>query len=118
MVLETGQALAGTPPTQSLESFARDHGNLKVEVLLTQRAIGQLAKLPGGELRLLATSEELCQQLAHEKVTILGNEYAFQEYDLLGSRYFLDIFGLDLKFQRQALHLHCIHWDVTSSTTP
>nr|CCA18947.1 AlNc14C60G4410 [Albugo laibachii Nc14] len=58
MVLETGEALAGTPPTQILESFARDHGNLKVEILFTQRAIGQLAKLPGGNLRLLVTSEK------------------------------------------------------------
>ena len=36
----------------------------------------------------------MCQQLAHEKVTILGNQYSFRKYDILGSRYFLDIFGI------------------------
>ena len=27
-------------------------------------------------------------------MTILGNQYSFREYDILGSRCFLDIFGL------------------------
>nr|CCA17457.1 AlNc14C35G3128 [Albugo laibachii Nc14] len=114
MVLETGQALAGTPPTQILESFARDHGNRKVEELLTHRAIGQLAKLPGGNLRLLVRSEEVCQQLAHEQVTILGKQHVFREYDLLGSRYYLDIFGLgpDISTSSIAAALHSLGCDI------
>lgn len=45
-------------------------------------------------MRLLATSEEVCQTLAHEKFIRLGNQYSFREYDVLESKYFLYIFGL------------------------
>lgn len=51
-------------------------------------------KLPGSNFRLLVTEEEVCQKLPHEKVTILGNQYSFCEFDILGSRFFLDSFGI------------------------
>ena len=50
--------------------------------------------MPGGNLRLLVTSEEVCQKLAHETVTLMGNQYSFREFDVLGSRYFMDVFGI------------------------
>ena len=94
VVLETGQTFVRTPHAQLLQSFARDHGNKILEELLEDGKIGQLAKLPGGNLRLLVTSEEVCQKLARETITLMGNQYSFREFDVLGSRYFLDVFGI------------------------
>nr|CCA19835.1 AlNc14C80G5247 [Albugo laibachii Nc14] len=94
VVLETGQAFIRTPPAQILQSFARDHGNKLVGEFLAAGKIGHVSKLPGGNLRLLVTTEAVCQLLANETVTLLGNQYSFRDFDILGSRYFLDIFGL------------------------
>ncbi|CCI50852.1 unnamed protein product [Albugo candida] len=93
IVLETGQTFVRTPPAQILQSFVRDHGNKILDDLFDAGKIGQLAKLPGGNLRLLVTSEEVYQKLAHETVTLMGNQYTFREFDVLGSRYFMDVFG-------------------------
>ena len=41
------------------------------------------------------TSEEHCHKLANQQVTILENRYYFREYDILGSKYFLDVFGVN-----------------------
>ncbi|CCI49782.1 unnamed protein product [Albugo candida] len=81
-LLETGQALVRTPPAHILQSFVRDHGNVIVDELFETRKIGELAKLPGGNLRLLVTDEEVCKTLAHETVTILGNKYLFHIFGI------------------------------------
>ena len=94
IVLETGQTFVRTPPAQILQSFVRDHGNTILDDFFDAGKIGQLAKLPPGNLRLLVTSEEVCQKLAHEKITLMGNQYSFREFDVLGSRYFMDVFGI------------------------
>ncbi|KAL0583388.1 hypothetical protein ABG067_006623 [Albugo candida] len=74
VVLETGQALVRNPPAHILQSFVRDHGN---------------AKLPGGNLRLLVTEEEVCQRLAKEKSRIKGAEAtAIRDYQR-GTNYHL-----------------------------
>ncbi|CCI46830.1 unnamed protein product [Albugo candida] len=114
VVLETGQALVRTPPAHILQSFVRDHGNVIVDELFEAGKIGQLAKLPGGNLRLLITEEEVCQRLANEKVRILGNSYSFREFDILGSRFFLDIFGIgpEMSTLKLASALHRLGCDV------
>ena len=62
-MLETDQALVRTPPAHILQSFVRDHGNVIVNELFEAGKIGELAKLPGGNLRLLVTEEEACQKI-------------------------------------------------------
>ncbi|KAL0591439.1 hypothetical protein ABG067_001471, partial [Albugo candida] len=94
IVLETGQTLVRTPSAQILQSFVRDHGSTILDDLFDAGKIGQLAKLPGGNLRLLVKSEEVCQKLDHERITLMGNQYSFREFDVLGSRYFMDVFGI------------------------
>nr|CCA15735.1 AlNc14C14G1641 [Albugo laibachii Nc14] len=86
VVLETGQAFIRTPSAQILQSFARDHGNKLVGEFLAAGKIGHVSKLPGGNLRLLVTTEAVCQLLANETVTLLGNQYSFRDFDILGSR--------------------------------
>nr|CCA18141.1 AlNc14C46G3696 [Albugo laibachii Nc14] len=94
MVLETGRAFVRIPPAHILQSFARDHDNEILKGLLQEEKIGPHSKVARGYLRVLVTGEAVCQQLAHESITILGNQYTFWEYDILGTRYFLDVFGL------------------------
>ena len=45
-----------------------------MEELLERYDIGQLAKIPGGNLRAYVTSEEDCQKLTDQEVTILGKK--------------------------------------------
>ena len=66
-----------------------------MDELLERHEIGQLAKIPGGNLRVYVTSEEACHKLTNQEVTILGNRYTFREFDHLGSKYFLDVFGVN-----------------------
>nr|CCA18928.1 AlNc14C59G4391 [Albugo laibachii Nc14] len=114
VVLETGQVLVRTPPAQILQSFVRDHGNLIIAELFEAGEICHLSKLPGDNLRLLVTEEEVCQKLTHEKVTFLDNQYSLREFDILGSRFFLDIFGIgpELSTMNVASALHRLGCDV------
>ena len=114
MVLETGQELARVDNAKILQSFVRDNANPVVEELLESHDIGQLAKIPGGNLRVYVTSEENCQKLTDQEVTILGNKYSFREFDLLGSKYFLDVFGVSpgMECGRIARALHDLGCDI------
>nr|CCA15716.1 AlNc14C14G1633 [Albugo laibachii Nc14] len=114
VVLETGQAFIRTPPAQILQSFARDHGNKIVGEFKAAGKIGHVSKLPGGNLRLLVTTEAVCQLLANETVTLLGNQYSFRDFDILGSRYFLDIFGLGSEISASTIMfaLHSLGCDI------
>ena len=114
IILETGQSLARIDNAKILQSFARDHANPVVGELLDSHAIGQIAKIPGGNLKVYVTSEEHCHKLAHQEVTILGNRYSFREYDILGSKYFLDVFGVNpgTECGRLARALHELGCDI------
>nr|CCA17407.1 AlNc14C34G3082 [Albugo laibachii Nc14] len=97
-VLETGQAFVRSPPAHILQSFARDHGNKIVGELLHAGKIGHVGKLPGGNPRLLVTSED----------------HSFRAFDILRSRYFVDIFGLGPEISTSTIifALHSLGCDI------
>ena len=115
MVLETGTALARVDNAKILQSFVRDNANSVVEELLDGHNVGQLAKISGGNLRVYVTNEENCQKLANQEVTILGARYSFREFDLLGSRYYIDVFGVTTETEcgRIARALHELGCDIS-----
>lgn len=47
-------------------------------------------------MRLLVTREDVRPRLVHETFTLLGNQYSYREYDVLGLKYFQDIIELGL----------------------
>ena len=96
MVIETGRALAKTSVHKILASLASlDHGNSELEDLYKQFEIGQISKMPGGNLRVKVKSKEACMRLEHTKVNILGSVFTFKEFDILGDKYYLDIANVD-----------------------
>ncbi|KAL7680815.1 hypothetical protein Plhal304r1_c062g0149391 [Plasmopara halstedii] len=63
--------------------------------LYRQHEIGQVSKLPGGNLRVKVMSKEACLKLERTKVNILGGIFQFKEYDVLANKYYLDISNVD-----------------------
>ncbi|KAL7999024.1 hypothetical protein Plhal703r1_c26g0106981 [Plasmopara halstedii] len=66
-----------------------------LEELYRQHEIGQVSKLPGGNLRVKVKSKEACLKLERTKVNILGGIFQFKEYDVLANKYYLDISNVD-----------------------
>ncbi|DAZ99011.1 TPA: hypothetical protein N0F65_011266, partial [Lagenidium giganteum] len=95
MVLATGQAFQRTSPSKLLMSFLNDHGNEVVQCQLDLGQIGQLTKLPGGDLRVMVKSKEACLRLERQEVKLLGGKYKFKEFDALADRYFIDVSSVD-----------------------
>jgi hypothetical protein len=96
MVIDTGRALAKTSVHKILASLAGpDHGNSALEELYKQFEIGQISKMPGGNLRVKVKSKEACVRLERTKVNILGGVFTFKEFDILGDKYYLDISNVD-----------------------
>ncbi|KAF1331476.1 putative Pollike protein, partial [Globisporangium splendens] len=96
MVIETGRALAKTPVQKILASLASSgHGNAALEELYKRFEIGQISKLPGGNLRVKVKSKDACVRLERTKVNILGGVFTFKEFDILGDKYYLDISNVD-----------------------
>ncbi|KAF1327222.1 putative Pollike protein, partial [Globisporangium splendens] len=96
MVIETGRALAKTPVQKILASLASPgHGNAALEELYKHFEIGQISKLPGGNLRVKVKSKDACVRLERTKVNILGGVFTFKEFDILGDKYYLDISNVD-----------------------
>ncbi|KAF1318504.1 hypothetical protein FI667_g13907, partial [Globisporangium splendens] len=96
MVIETGRALAKTSVHKILASLAGpEHGNSALEELYKQFEIGQISKMPGGNLRVKVKSKEACVRLERTKVNILGGVFTFKEFDSLGDKYYLDIANVD-----------------------
>ena len=96
MVIETGRTLAKTPLQKILSSLSgKTHGNAFLEDLYRRYEIGQISKLPGGNLRMKVKSKEACLQLERTKVNILGGTYLFKEFDIIGGKYFIDISNVD-----------------------
>ena len=100
MILETGQALVRTSNAKILSSLMRDHGNPVVQSLLDSKAIAQVSKLPRGNIRVMVTTADACQQLECQPVTILGERYFFREFDSLETKYYLDVFGVGVEDER------------------
>lgn len=101
IVVETDQSWS---PAQLLQSFARDHRNPIRKEIKVEDEIGQLARMPGGNLRLFVTSEKFCQKLAYKKVFFrIGIRYSWLRYPRLNNSW---IFS---ESDRNYLHpKHCI----------
>ncbi|KAF1328542.1 putative Pollike protein, partial [Globisporangium splendens] len=96
MVIETGRALAKTPLQKIMASLAgTSHGNATLDELYQRFEIGQISKLPGGNLRVKVKTKEACVRLERTKVNILGGVFTFKEFDILGDKYFIDIVNVD-----------------------
>jgi hypothetical protein len=96
MVIDTGRTLAKTPLQKIMVSLSgKNHGNEALEDLYRRFEIGQISKLPGGNLRVKVKSKESCLLLERTKVNILGGVFMFKEFDVLGGKYFLDISNVD-----------------------
>uniref|UniRef100_K3WG12 Uncharacterized protein n=1 Tax=Globisporangium ultimum (strain ATCC 200006 / CBS 805.95 / DAOM BR144) TaxID=431595 RepID=K3WG12_GLOUD len=96
MVIETGRTLAKTPIQKILASLVSSgHGNAVLEELYKRFEIGQISKLPGGNLRVKVKTKEACVRLERTKVNILGGVFTFKEFDTLSDKYFLDISNID-----------------------
>jgi len=96
MVIDTGKALAKTSVHKILASLAGpDHGNSVLEELYKQFEIGQISKMPGGNLRVKVKTKDACVRLEHTKVNILGGVFSFKAFDILGDKYYLDIANID-----------------------
>nr|CCA16780.1 AlNc14C25G2523 [Albugo laibachii Nc14] len=72
MILETGQALDCTPNGKLLASRMKDHGNAVFKSLLKSRSIAQASKLPGGNIRVMVTTEDACHELECQLANIPG----------------------------------------------
>ncbi|CCI11709.1 unnamed protein product [Albugo candida] len=53
--------------------------------------------MPGGNIRVMVTTADACQQLECQPVTILGEKYFFRELDTLETKYYLDVFGVGVE---------------------
>ncbi|KAF1315557.1 putative Pollike protein, partial [Globisporangium splendens] len=71
------------------------HGNATLDELYQRFEIGQISKLPGGNLRVKVKTKEACVRLERTKVNILGGTFTFKEFDILGDKYFIDIVNVD-----------------------
>jgi hypothetical protein len=96
MVIDTGRTFAKTPLQKIMASLSgKHHGNEALENLYQRFEIGQISKLPGGNLRVKVKSKEACLALERTKVNILGGVFMFKEFDVLGGKYFIDISNVD-----------------------
>uniref|UniRef100_A0AAV1VNR0 Uncharacterized protein n=1 Tax=Peronospora matthiolae TaxID=2874970 RepID=A0AAV1VNR0_9STRA len=96
MVIDTGRTFAKTPLQKIMASLTgKSHGSDVLERLYASHAIGQISKLPGGNLRVKVKSKEACLLLGRTKVNILGGCFLFKEFDVLSAKYFIDISSID-----------------------
>jgi hypothetical protein len=95
MVIETGQAFQRTSPFKLLTSFSNDHGNQVVQQQMDLNQLGQLTKMPGGNIRIKVKTKEACLRLERQEVTILGGKYRFREFDVLADRFYIDVSSVD-----------------------
>jgi hypothetical protein len=93
-IIETGTALVSTAPSRILQSFVSDHDNDVVSELIKNHEIGQLSKLPRGNLCLKVKSVETRRKLEGQEVVILGHRYKIREHDPLEDRFYVDIAGV------------------------
>ena len=96
MVIDTGRTFAKTPLQKIMASLSgKSHGSDILERLYQTYEIGQVSKLPGGNLRVKVKSKEACILLERTQVNILGGVFRFKEFDVLSAKYFIDISNVD-----------------------
>lgn len=96
MVVDTGRTFTKTPLQKIMASLSgKSHGSDVLERLYTSFEIGQISKLPGGNLRIKVKSKEACLLLERTKVNILGGIFSFKAFDVLSAKYFIDISSVD-----------------------
>lgn len=101
-----------TGSTQS--ECMNNHGNSGIKPLLESRAIAQVSKIPGSDIRLIVFIDDACQHLKRLPVSILGAQYFFREYDSREYFYFLDLFFfVRVKGERIPI-LHLLHGEESS----
>lgn len=93
-VIETNTTLASTAPSRILQSFATQHGNEVVAELIRDNQIGQLSKMPRGNLCVKVKTEAACRRLEGQEVKILGYTFKFRERNPLDDRFYIDISGV------------------------
>ncbi|KAL7685489.1 hypothetical protein Plhal304r1_c030g0096941 [Plasmopara halstedii] len=71
------------------------HGNEAPKQMYREFAIGQVSKLPEGNLRVKANTNEACVKLTRMKVKIPGGVFVFKKSNLLGSKHIIDIANID-----------------------
>ncbi|KAF1775023.1 hypothetical protein GQ600_12224 [Phytophthora cactorum] len=89
--------------SKRVHSAPEDHGVVVrqepwercLERLYQTYEIGQVSKLPGGNLRVKVKSKEACILLERTQVNILGGVFRFKEFDVLSAKYFIDISNVD-----------------------
>uniref|UniRef100_K3XCE6 Uncharacterized protein n=1 Tax=Globisporangium ultimum (strain ATCC 200006 / CBS 805.95 / DAOM BR144) TaxID=431595 RepID=K3XCE6_GLOUD len=57
--------------------------------------LGQLTKMPGGNIRIKVKTKEACLRLERQEVTIFGGKYRFREFDVLADRFYIDVSSVD-----------------------
>lgn len=96
MVIETGTTFTKTSLTKIMAALVgTNHRNRTLDRLYEQKRVGQVSKMPGGNLRLKLKDREACMELERTTVSILGNVYPFKPFDVLASKFFLDISNVD-----------------------
>lgn len=75
-------------------SLLRYHRNSKVESYQRLRQLSVIDRLSRETICIGASSREVVDNLAGEKVTVLGHTFAFKGVDLIDSRCYADIFGV------------------------
>ncbi|KAL7680954.1 hypothetical protein Plhal304r1_c061g0148721 [Plasmopara halstedii] len=63
--------------------------------LLQKHGIGQVSKLPDGNLRDKVKTKEARLQLERTKINIIGGVFIFKKFDILAGKYFSDIANVD-----------------------
>ncbi|POM77014.1 Hypothetical protein PHPALM_5671, partial [Phytophthora palmivora] len=96
MVIETGKTFTKTPLTKIMAALVgKSYRNCALDRLYEQKRVGQVSKMPGGNLRLKLKDREACLKLERTTVSILGGVYPFKPFDVLASKFFLDVSNVD-----------------------
>lgn len=104
MIIDTGRTFAKTPLQKVMASLTGPQlGNPALEELYRTHEIGQVSKLPGGNLRVKVKSTDACLTLERTTVNILGSVFTFQAFDVLASKYFIDIANVDSDMPTDAI---------------
>ncbi|CAI5747276.1 unnamed protein product [Peronospora destructor] len=96
MVIEAGKAFTKTPLQKIMAALvSKTHGNSMLDQLDNEFLIGQVSKMPGGNLRLKMKTQAVCLLLERTTASILGGVYPFRPFDVLANKFCLDISNVD-----------------------
>ncbi|KAG2758866.1 hypothetical protein Pcac1_g29042, partial [Phytophthora cactorum] len=96
MVIDTGRTFAKTPLQKIMASLSgKSHGTMSSSVCTTLYEIGQVSKLPGGNLRVKSSRRKRALSSSAPQVNILGGRLSVKKFDVLSAKYFIDISNVD-----------------------